>query len=701
MAIGTMSSLGLGSGVLTYDVIDKLRKADEDARLKPIDKKVERNTEKQTELSGLMTLLSTMKNSAAYLSDTSSYLERDTSVIGDGISAISGAGLIEQDIKIEVERLAKNDVYEVSGKRFNSREDVFSLKNSNISFYHNNTFYTVPVKSGATLEEVSQSITDETNGAVLGSVMKVGGDKPYQLMISSKEKGDDNKIYFGNTSLSNAINSGSLGGESRGALNVTLKNQDGEDITLDIKLPETKEHSTTIDNATALRDALRDAIKKEPTLKDMLFDRDNIDTQDDRNRPIKIDLNSDGTRIVINDSRGEDIKVGGSQASSLGFSEKLETKSDTVVGSSVTTYGKMKIDFSIGDISIKLTTNQKNTPLENAQDIADAINKSTKKSNVTASVNSDNNSIILTHSKGEDINIIVNGSNDKQKFESAASIEAAGLKSGTYSSEKRFLQNELDVDNIQVAVDSKFKYNDISMTRSGNYVDDIVSGLSITLERTHKEGDSATIRVAQNTDKLIEEVEGFIEGYNEAISSLAQLTRYDEDTGVAGIFQGESNVTSIRGSLNSVLFFSDAQGRSLINYGVYLNEDGTLEYDSDKLASKIKAEPESTKDFFKGYSGTINGKDSEFDGVFTKFTTQLESLLVDKEGGKASLKSYETSLENELDKLRDERSSALKIIESRYEIMAMRFASYDAIIGQINSNFQALQMQIDAMAGSK
>ena len=61
MALGTLSSLGLGSKVLNHEVIDKLREADEASHIKPIDKKIEQNVEKQTELVAIsaspMTLL--------------------------------------------------------------------------------------------------------------------------------------------------------------------------------------------------------------------------------------------------------------------------------------------------------------------------------------------------------------------------------------------------------------------------------------------------------------------------------------------------------------------------------------------------------------------------------------------------------------------------------------------------------------------
>ena len=50
MAVGQLSSLGLGSGVLNYDVIEKLKKADERAMVAPIEKKMQDNIEKQKEL---------------------------------------------------------------------------------------------------------------------------------------------------------------------------------------------------------------------------------------------------------------------------------------------------------------------------------------------------------------------------------------------------------------------------------------------------------------------------------------------------------------------------------------------------------------------------------------------------------------------------------------------------------------------------
>jgi flagellar hook-associated protein 2 len=50
--------------------------------------------------------------------------------------------------------------------------------------------------------------------------------------------------------------------------------------------------------------------------------------------------------------------------------------------------------------------------------------------------------------------------------------------------------------------------------------------------------------------------------------------------------------------------------------------------------------------------------------------------------------------------LKDERTRAASLLTARYDTMTARFAMYDSIISKLNSQFSAVQMQIDAMANS-
>lgn len=169
-----LSSLGAGSnGVLNYDVIDKLKKADENAQITPIDKKLQTNIEKQSELAGLKTMLSSLKGSADKLADYSSYMNRNVSSSNENVLKVSaGAGVPVQNINIKIDSIAKNSVNEV-GLKFSSRDSIFSKHNTTIKFNINGKDFKVRVSNNDTLEEVAQKIIDNTDGLINASIMKM------------------------------------------------------------------------------------------------------------------------------------------------------------------------------------------------------------------------------------------------------------------------------------------------------------------------------------------------------------------------------------------------------------------------------------------------------------------------------------------------------------------------------------------------
>jgi len=686
---GALSSLGIGSNVLTYDVIEKLRKADEDGILKPIDSKVGKNTEKQSALADLKTSLAVLKSSASKISDTSSYLQRKTSVAGEGVSATAAAGLLAQNINIEVKKLAKSDIYEV-GSKFSSRSDTFSNYNSRLHFQQGDKSYYIDIAAGETLEDVAQKITDKTDGAITGTILKTGGEKPYQLMINAKDTGEENKIYFGNSVTSGFIIGGALEPDTTGDLTITLKDKNGNDVTLDIAMPSTNMYSTSSDNAQALRDAIKSAITAYGSdLSDLVFDKDDVGSSVSRNKPITIDVVGNNNKILINDARGENITVGGTYASTLGFASETKSISQVVMG---TTVASAKLDgkMNINGVEVSITTSVANTSSQNAQAVVDAIN-SAGIPNVTAELNERGDGFNLLDSNRNQIEITTAGADDTEKSKSSAFIQSLGIKIGTYNSGAFLLEDKMKLDNIQVGRDAEILYNDMKITRSGNYIDDIISGLSITLEKEHSVGDKSVVSISQDIEAVIEDVKEFVKSYNELIDKLADYTKYDADTGVSGIFQGESNITSIKSYLNNILLTTDGNNKSLVAYGIYLNENGKLDIDTDKLETNIKANPASAESLFRGYTATVSGQEKEFDGIFKKFYNYLDKMLKSTTG---TLSTFGDSLESEADKLTDSRKKAVSQLDSRYEIMAARFAAYDSIIAGMNSSFSSLQMMI-------
>jgi len=195
MALGKVSSLGFGSQVLTQEVIDKLKAADEAGQIKPVSTKITANATKQKDLTALKTLIGTFRSSVSTLADDSSYQKRTTSSDGKSADISVSAGVAVQDIEIDVKQLAKKDVYQST--KF-ATSSSFIGKNGTFGVKVGGQTYKIEVKSSTTLEELADKINEVTNGAVSAKAMKVGGEDPYQLILQSKETGAENKVELTN-----------------------------------------------------------------------------------------------------------------------------------------------------------------------------------------------------------------------------------------------------------------------------------------------------------------------------------------------------------------------------------------------------------------------------------------------------------------------------------------------------------------------
>ncbi|WNE31914.1 flagellar filament capping protein FliD [Helicobacter pylori] len=684
MAIGSLSSLGLGSKVLNYDVIDKLKDADEKALIAPLDKKMEQNVEKQKALVEIKTLLSALKGPVKMLSDYSTYISRKSNVTGDALSASVGAGVPIQDIKVDVQNLAQGDINEL-GAKFSSRDDIFSQVDTTLKFYTQNKDYAVDIKAGMTLGDVAQSITDATNGEVMGIVMKTGGNDPYQLMVNTKNTGEDNRIYFGSHLQSTLTNKNALSlgvdGSGKSEVSLNLKGADGNmhEVPIMLELPES---ASIKQKNTAIQKAMEQALENDPNFKDLIANGD-----------ISIDTLHGGESLIINDRRGGNIEVKGSKAKELGFLQTTTQESDLLKSSRTIKEGKLEGVISLNGQKLNLSTLTKegNTSEENTDAIIQAINA---KEGLNAFRNAEGKLVINSKTgmltiKGED----ALGKN---------SLKDLGLNAGMVQSYEASQDTLFMSKNLQKASDSEFTYNGVSITRPTNEVNDVINGVNITLEQTTEPNKPAIISVSRDNQAIIDSLKEFVKAYNELIPKLDEDTRYDADTKIAGIFNGVGDIRTIRSSLNNVFSYSvhtDNGVESLMKYGLSLDDKGVMSLDEAKLSSALNSNPKATQDFFYGSdSKDMGGREIHQEGIFSKFNQVIANLI---DGGSAKLKIYEDSLDRDAKSLTKDKENAQELLKTRYNIMAERFAAYDSQISKANQKFNSVQMMIDQAAAKK
>jgi len=346
---GALSSLGLGSqGALSYDTIDKLKKADEDAIIKPIDSKISLDKQREKSLADLTTLLATLKGSASTLSYDNIYSKVSTDINGSSATATVQDGTTSQTISLNVANIATNDVQE--SKSFDEETSTFTDGSDTLKFeLASGENFSIDVDENTTISQLRDMINDNSNGTMTASILNVGGDSPYKLILKSTHTGADNAITVSSTGGGSAADDLSLSTVGSGAQDASFS-YNGVDITrstndindlitgVDIKLVDSGKTTIKISQDT---DTIKDSVKSFISSYNDLIDnldkttKYNISTKEQgifqgvsQIRGIKYDLNN---TIFSFDSSNKSLADFGITQNSTGHLELDESTLDNKI----------------------------------------------------------------------------------------------------------------------------------------------------------------------------------------------------------------------------------------------------------------------------------------------------------------------------------------------------------------------------------
>lgn len=201
---GTINSLGIGSGALTADVIEKLKKNDEAISITPITNKITLSEQKNSALELLSSLLTTFKTSVGALDEDTMYQKRSVSGNNSSINVTADAGVAIQTFSISDVTLAKKHVLE-SGS-FASGSSTVATGSGTMTLTIDGEEYTIDYTSSTTLDDLKTAINNKAGGKVQASVLQIG-ENDYRLITTSKATGSDQTIAITDSSgnLSNAL----------------------------------------------------------------------------------------------------------------------------------------------------------------------------------------------------------------------------------------------------------------------------------------------------------------------------------------------------------------------------------------------------------------------------------------------------------------------------------------------------------------
>ncbi|MBF0377365.1 MAG: flagellar filament capping protein FliD [Desulfamplus sp.] len=226
MSSGSITSLGVGSGLELQSMLEQLKAVDQ----KPIDTKKTKQTElgqKVEEFNSIKSSLLSIRTKSLDLSLGSNFIEKKATVSGTSINATSVSGAREVSHSVNVTSLATSSTWSSDG--VSSKTASIAATDGTFSYKLGQTGSTISVdiSSGTTLQGLVDKInSDKSNPGVIATIADTGfGDNPYKLVISSKKSGEENRITIGSQltglKLTETNGAGHLPPSSDSAVNIS------------------------------------------------------------------------------------------------------------------------------------------------------------------------------------------------------------------------------------------------------------------------------------------------------------------------------------------------------------------------------------------------------------------------------------------------------------------------------------------------
>ncbi|MEX1198416.1 MAG: flagellar filament capping protein FliD [Pseudohongiellaceae bacterium] len=195
-----MTALGIGSGLDLNGLLDQLRSA-ERQKLEPI---VQQKSSYQTQISAygkLEGLLSSFRDSADSLNETSLFQSVKSSVSGDAVKVAADQDAAVGTHSVEVHDLAR--AYKIATGGVADKASDLGAGTVTIDLADGETLSVDLAADASSLEDLRDAINDQSGGA-RASIVNDGSASPYRLVLSSTETGTENAI--------SAVDFGALGG---------------------------------------------------------------------------------------------------------------------------------------------------------------------------------------------------------------------------------------------------------------------------------------------------------------------------------------------------------------------------------------------------------------------------------------------------------------------------------------------------------
>ncbi len=212
-----ISSLGAGSGLLTQDVLDQLRAADESAKIVPIDLSTALENDKKDAMKIIDSNMENLIDSITAIKTSTLFDDRQTTVTGDSVSVTALSNSDIQDFTLDVTVLATKQI-EQSGA-FSSESFLVASEAGTMKLNIDGQDFEIAYDETTTLKDLKNLINEEAGEKVDATIVQINSGE-FRLFVSSADTGTSQDITITDNS-GFLLNEGGTTGDTRLTLGMT------------------------------------------------------------------------------------------------------------------------------------------------------------------------------------------------------------------------------------------------------------------------------------------------------------------------------------------------------------------------------------------------------------------------------------------------------------------------------------------------
>jgi flagellar hook-associated protein 2 len=247
--------------------------------------------------------------------------------------------------------------------------------------------------------------------------------------------------------------------------------------------------------------------------------------------------------------------------------------------------------------------------------------------------------------------------------------------------------------NSMVKVDGYPSESGIYIQRSTNSISDVISGATLSLVGAG----SATVSISADLSTIQTDLATFVNSINFVLDYIKEQTKYDSETGKAGIMLGNYSYQIVASRINHILT-SNVSGlvsgvdpyTNLAQIGIKTNPDegGKWEIDTSTLTSALMTNLDGVKKLF------IKDESTGIDGIYELLSQEMEAINDSQDGPmNVLLSNYDEIISGIDEKIEREE----KRIERLKEKWTEQFARLEKLLSDLNGQESYLQTLIDQL----